>query len=195
MAEEAQHLQQELERMSHTFIEGRENLIHFLNSAATKLDRHHKNVKIAKVVTDYSGISSTIISLVGLGLAIPTGGLSLTLAIFGGLGAAASGAAHLSSDVVEYILNEFYINDLQRLSQVDERNLMELIRRLEIYVANLPYNLIQNNMPAEIIRDLSREILSVTGLGFSVVRVTGIASTAFRSVEVFSAASAFLGER
>jgi hypothetical protein len=195
MADKQQRSLQELRHKLDAFISGREELIRFLRKAVTKIDEHHRNVKIAKVVTDYSGISGAVVSLVGLGLAIPTGGLSLLLTIGGELFAAASGAAHLGSDVVEHILNKSYINDLQKLSQVDERNSIEFIHRLEVYVANLPNNPIQNNMSAEIIRNLLQEIASVTSLGLSIVRVTEIASTAIRPIDVFTAPSAVLGER
>jgi hypothetical protein len=191
-----QRLQQEdLRNILNNFIISRRNLIRFLYKAATELDEHHKNVIITKVVTGSTGIAGTIIGLAGLAFAIPTGGLSLTLTCAGSVLAATSGAAHLGSGVVEHFLNQSYMNELDELSQADENNYFRFNNYVRERVEELRNDPFNNNVFAERELVIFNQITNLANVGFSIIRVTRVASTAARSIRVFSTASAVLGEK
>jgi hypothetical protein len=189
----------ELQEILNSFIISRQELIRFLHETAVKLDKHHNNVKITKVVTGSTGIVGTVIGLVGSGIslvgflsAVPTGGLSLTLTVGGGALGAISGVAHLVSGGVEPILNKFYIEKLNKLSQADERSCLRLNGYLENRVRELRDNAFDRNIFADAGFDITKEILSLASLGCSIIRVTRVASTAARSIQVFGTV---IGER
>jgi hypothetical protein len=199
MANTRRQLLGELQEILNNFIISRQKLIRFLHETAVKLDKHHKNVKITKVVTGSTGIVGTGIGLVGFGIslvgflfAVPTGGLSLTLTVGGGALGAISGVAHLVSGGVEPILNKIYIERLDKLSQADERSCLRLNGYLEKCVRELRDNAFNRNIFADAGFDITKEILSLASLGCSIIRVIRVASTAARSVRVFGAV---FGER
>ncbi|CAF1109931.1 unnamed protein product [Rotaria sordida] len=184
-----------LQRHLNAFLEKRTEMIDFLNHCANTLDEHNKNVKITKVVTGSTGIGGTLISLAGIVLAGPTGGLSLVLTFCGGILATASGAAHLGSDLVERILTKTHLNKLDRLCQTDEENFIQLNNYLRQFVTNLRNNTFRNYISSKTQRNAFQELASLTNLTYSVVRITRVASSTGRSIRVFSAVSFISSER
>ncbi|CAF4941159.1 unnamed protein product, partial [Rotaria sp. Silwood2] len=68
------NIQQQLENLQNLlsdFLDKREKAISSIIEIANKLDEHHSNVNITKVVTSSTGIVGTILSIAGLALAIP----------------------------------------------------------------------------------------------------------------------------
>ncbi|CAF4057035.1 unnamed protein product, partial [Rotaria sp. Silwood1] len=97
------------------FIQGRRELVLQIIQIADKLDQHHRNVKITKVVTGSTGIFGGLIALGGVLLAVPTAGLSLTAFLGGSVLATASTIAHIGSDIVECVLSRANLDDLNRI--------------------------------------------------------------------------------
>ncbi|CAF1304934.1 unnamed protein product [Adineta steineri] len=108
------------------FIQGRREVIARIIQIADKLDEHHRNVKITKVVTGSTGIFGSVVAVGSLLLAVPTGGLSVVAFIGGGLLGAASTIAHVGSGITENILTRISLKDLQAICQIDERNFIRL---------------------------------------------------------------------
>jgi hypothetical protein len=195
MIDAEQQLQQDPLNLLHIFIVSRQNLISFLYKAATELDGHHENVIITKIVTGSTAVVGTIISLTGLILVVPTGGLSAVMTIGGTVLAATSEAASLGSSVVNHFLNQSYMDDLDKFSQADEEIFFKLQDYLRRRVEELRANTFNNNVSLETRLGIFKEISSLTSLGCSIVRVTRATSTAARSIRIFRVASTTLGER
>jgi hypothetical protein len=195
MSGEIRQLRKRIRRALIIYKRGREELVDFLYEAADKLDGHHKNVKITKVVTGSTAIVGTVTGLIGLAFAIPTGGISLVVTVGGSVLAAISGATQLGSDIVKHILDQSYINKLAELSRMDEENWSTLNNYLERYDEEFRNNVPNNNISCETGLDIFKELSSLTNLGCSIIRVTRVASTAARSIQVLGTVSAVLGER
>jgi hypothetical protein len=196
MIDADEQLQQEdLLNLLYTFIISRQNLVRFLYKAATEIDGHNKNVIITKIVTGSTATAGTIISLIGLALAVPTGGLSAVMTIGGTALALTSETAYLGSNVVKYFINQSYIDDLDKLSQADEKNVFKLANYLPKRVEELRNNTFNSKVSCGTKLDTVPEITSLANLGCSIIRITRVASKAARSIRVFRFASTALGER
>jgi hypothetical protein len=184
----------DLRRQLKSFVTSRRKLIRFLYQAADELDKHHKNVKITKVVTGSTGIVGTVVSIAGIIFAVPTGGLSMILTIGGATLAATSGVAHLGSDAAKHFLTQSYIDKLDKLSHADETKFLKLTRDAVESIENLRNTSVDGNISCKTKLDIFNELSSLANLGCSIIRVTRVASTTARSIRVFSAASVVLGK-
>ena len=169
-----------------TFIQGRRELIVRIVTIADKLDQHHRNVKITKVVTGSTGILGGLIALGGIVLAIPTGGFSL-VAVFGGsiLGSAST-ITHVGTDVVEGLLTRANLNDLNVACRTDEANILSLKEDLNRLSAT------QSESPSTI--SVVAAQLTTINVACSIVRITQRATLSVRTVRMIGGASIFLSK-
>ncbi|CAF2977028.1 unnamed protein product [Rotaria sp. Silwood2] len=175
------------------FIQGRRELVLRIIQIADKLDQHHRNVKITKVVTNSTGIFGGLIALGSVLLAVPTAGLSLTAFVGGGILATASTIAHVGSDIVEYVLSRSNLDDLNMLCKADETNFLQLNR----YVNEQIDRLQNENSSETTISSTTSTIaaqLTTVNLACSIVRVTQGATLTVRTIRVIGRASIFLSK-
>ncbi|CAF2780507.1 unnamed protein product [Rotaria sp. Silwood2] len=175
------------------FIQGRRELVLRIIQIADKLDQHHRNVKITKVVTNSTGIFGGLIALGSVLLAVPTAGLSLTAFVGGGILATASTIAHVGSDIVEYVLSRANLDDLNMLCKTDETNFLQLNR----YVNEQIDRLQNENSSETTISSTTSTIaaqLTTVNLACSIVRVTQGATLTVRTIRVIGRASIFLSK-
>lgn len=176
------------------FLQSREEIISTLKEIADGLDEVHKNVKITKVVTGSTGIAGTILCVSGLIFAIPTGGLSLFLTVSGGALAAASGTAHLGSDIAERIITKSRLEKLDKLSQVDEANVLACNSFLQKATEKLQ-NGIGKHTGQQISSSIVGELTSVSNFTCSIVRISQAATLTVNTVKFIGTASAVLSKK
>jgi len=151
-------------------------------------------VKISKVVTGSTGIVGTLICVTGLVLAIPTAGLSMFLSIGGGVLAAASSTAHLGSDIVESLFKKSYLDKLDKLCQADEASVAKLSDHLKNANERIQKNFMDENTLRETASSAFGELLSLSNLTCSIIRVSQAATLTVNSVKFIGVTSAVLGK-
>jgi hypothetical protein len=151
------------------FLNKRKEIISFLGETA---DEHHNNIEITKVITVSTEIVGTILVLTGVALAIPTGGISIALAVVGGALAATSVAAHLGSDIAKHILTKWHLEKLDELCQVDEQNIFKLADYLEEIIRNIQEHPSENKAKRKTACSILEGISGVSNLTCSILRVT-----------------------
>jgi len=194
MANTGQQLE-ELETIIQDFRDIRKKMVFIFNESADKVDKHHKNVKITKIVVDGTGIIGTTVSIIGLALVLPTGGLSMIMVAGGGALAIASGATHLGSDITEHILTKSHIEKLAQLCLADEANILRLNGYLKKVAADLKTSDPDCIMDCATGFRILNVISGTARLTCSVVRVTRVASSTFKVVRVLGHVSYVLGKK
>jgi hypothetical protein len=186
--------QEEPNKLLQNFIQHRIQLIQFIIETADKLDEHHKNIKIAKVVTGSTAIGGTLISLAGLAFALPTGGLSLGVFLCGGILAATSTTAHVGSDAVEHFLTKSHKNNLQMLSATDEQNIFRVQDYLRDQNEKLQKERLNENTLRGTASSLAAEAANIANLACSIVRVAKGATLAVKTIRLVGTASAIFSK-
>jgi hypothetical protein len=181
------------EEMLDAFLRNRDEMIGLIHEIAKELDEVHKNVKITKVVTGSTGIAGTILCITGFALAIPTAGLSMFLTIGGGALAAASGTAHLGSDITERLITKSRLEKFNELCQADEANVLKLNDFLQKENEKLQ-NEIGEHTLRQITSSICGEVSSFTNLTCSIVRITQAATLTIDTIKIIGLASAALSK-
>jgi len=175
------------------FIQGRRDLIVFIVQIADKLDQHHRNVKITKVVTGSTGIFGGLIALGGVLLAAPTGGLSLAAVFGGSILGSASTIAHVGSDIVEGLLTRANLNDLNMICKTDEANILSLNRYLNDRIETL-----QNENSSESANPSAASAiaaqLTTINVACSFDQITKRATLTVRTIRIIGRASILLSK-
>jgi hypothetical protein len=175
------------------FLQNRVELVRLMQEYANELDEVHKNVKITKVVTGSTGIVGTILCVTGLVLAIPTAGVSMLLTVGGGALAAASGTAHLGSDITERLITKSRIDKLNELCQADEANILTLDGFLKREAEQLK-NAIGESTVRETTSSVLGEISSFSNLTCSIVRISQAATLTVNTIKFIGIASVVLSK-
>jgi hypothetical protein len=175
------------------FLQNRVELVLLMQEYANELDEVHKNVKITKVVTGSTGIVGTILCVTGLVLAIPTAGVSMLLTVGGGALAAASGTAHLGSDITERLITKSRLDKLNELCQADEANILTLDGFLKRESEQLK-NAIGESTVRETTSSVLGEISSFSNLTCSIVRISQAATLTVNTIKFIGIASVALSK-
>jgi hypothetical protein len=190
---DAEQQKENIRKIFDDFLQNRAEMIRLIDEIAKELDEVHKNVKITKVVTGSTGIAGTILCLTGLVLAIPTAGLSMFLTIGGGALAAASGTAHLGSDIAEHVITKSRLNKFDELCQADEANVLKLHDFLEEENEKLQ-NSIGEHTLRETATSIVGEIASFSNLTCSIIRVSQAATLTINTIKMIGVASTVLSK-
>jgi len=185
--------EEDIKQRLDAFLRNREEMIQLIHEIAKELDEVHKNVKITKVVTGSTGIAGSILFLTGLALAIPTAGLSMFLTVGGGVLAAASGTAHLGSEITERLITKSRLEKFDKLCQSDEANVLKLNEFLQKENENLQ-NTIGEHTVRQITSSICGEISSLSNLTCSIVRISQAATLTVNTIKIIGAASAVLSK-
>ncbi|CAF2982781.1 unnamed protein product [Rotaria sp. Silwood2] len=184
---------QNLQNLLSDFLDKREKAISSIIEIANKLDEHRSNVNITKVVTSSTGIVGTILSIAGLALAIPSGGLSTVLTV-GGIGlAVTSGAAHAGSDITERILARSHLKTLDEICQADESNIFRLADYLEIMKDDIQRSFSDGKIDLRRANSIIQGVSSLTNLTCSIIRITQATCLSIRTIPFVGATSVALG--
>jgi hypothetical protein len=175
------------------FLQNRVELVLLMQEYANELDEVHKNVKITKVVTGSTGIVGTILCVTGLVLAIPTAGVSMLLTVGGGALAAASGTAHLGSDITERLITKSRLDKLNELCQADEANILTLDGFLKRESEQLK-NAIGESTVRETTSSVLGEISSFSNLTCSIVRISQATTLTVNTIKFIGIASVVLSK-
>lgn len=177
-----------IEKILEDFLGNREEMILEMMRIADELDEVHKNVNITKVVTGSTGIAGTILCISGLVLAIPTAGLSMFLTVGGGALAAASGTAHLGSDIAEHVIKRSRLEKFDELCQADEIHIGKLHDTLQEENEKLQ-NAVDKGTIALTTTSTIGEVASITNLTCSVVRITQATTLTVNTLRFIGVAS------
>ena len=111
----------ELEAELTTLVQLRRETIQELLQIASKLDKHHKNVNISKMVGSSVGIIGGVTGIVGLGLIPVSFGISAIVAGVGAGVAALGGITSSGADVAEFGITRKLVAKAQKAIDADKR--------------------------------------------------------------------------
>lgn len=107
-----------------------EKCIHCLRETAEAISKTHKDCRIANITASSAGLTSGILTILGLTLTPITAGASLILTATGlGLGAAAA-TTGVSAQISEHVINSKHSKRSQALIKTCEENLNKCMRSL-----------------------------------------------------------------